>query len=157
MVAHEELIEAVGNTAPGPNGLSAEILKILVQDVVCRDALRRILRDIMNFRIDESVRRRITRCRLVALPKPDGGTRPIAIGDTLLKLAGQRAFHRIRSYFGDLQSGCLAQGGGERVVHSVRADVEAGSYVLTIDQSNAFNTPLRTAAPSSGSSGPSSV
>ena len=103
----------------------------------------------MNFRIDESVRRRITRCRLVALPKPDGGTRPIAIGDTLLKLAGQLAFHRmtkeIRSYFGDLQSGCLAQGGGERVVHSVRADVEAGSYVLTIDQSNAFNTPLRTA------------
>ena len=76
MVAHEELIEAVGKlangTAPGPNGLSAEILKILVQDVVCRDALRRILRDIMNFRIDESVRRRITRCRLVALPKPDG-------------------------------------------------------------------------------------
>ena len=57
---HEELIEAVG-TAPGPNGLSAEILKILVQDVVCRDALRRILRDIMNNNIDDSVRRRITR------------------------------------------------------------------------------------------------
>ena len=32
-----------------------------------------------------------------------------------------------------------------RVVHSMRADVEAGSYVLTIDQSNAFNTPNRIA------------
>ena len=85
----------------------------------------------------------------MALAKECGGTRPIAIGDALLKVAGKILFMRhkeeINKFFGDLQFGCLSSGGCETVAHNVRADVEEGRCVLTVDFSNAFNSPARKA------------
>ena len=105
--------------------------------------------DIINGRVAADVRERLDRCRLVGLGKPDGGVRPIAVGEALLKLAGKVLFAlykpEVIKHFGDLQFGCLKDGGCETIVHNVRWDVRAGMYVLTIDQSNAFNSPHRQA------------
>ena len=135
--------------AAGPNGITVELLLLLASDDVCRKALCLMVRDIINNDIPGEIRKRLTRCRLVALAKDDGGTRPIAIGDALLKVAGKILFMRhkeeINKYFGDLQFGCLSSGGCETVAHNVRADVEQGRCVLTIDQKNAFNSPSRKA------------
>ena len=135
--------------AAGPNGITVELLLILAMDPACAKALCLIVRDIINNDIPQIIRDRMTRCRLVALAKPLGGTRPIAIGDALLKVAGKVLFMRhkddINAFFGDIQFGCMSSGGCEVVAHNVRADVEQGRCVLTIDQRNAFNSPSRRA------------
>ena len=152
-VSEEDLLAALRSmatgAAAGPNGITVELLLLLASDDVCRKALCLMVRDIINYDIPEEIRKRLTRCRLVALAKECGGTRPIAIGDALLKVAGKILFMRhkeeINKYFGDLQFGCLSSGGCETVAHNVRADVEGGRCVLTVDFSNAFNSPARKA------------
>jgi len=152
-VSEDDLLAALramaNGAAAGPNGMTIELLLILAQDAECLKALCLIVRDIINYDIPQHIRERLTRCRLIALGKPDGGVRPIAIGDALLKVAGKILFMRhkvdINKYFGDVQFGCMSSGGCETVAHNVRADVEQGRCVLTIDQKNAFNSPSRKA------------
>jgi len=55
-------------------------LNVIGADPVCATALRHMVADILNGHVAKSVRERLTRCRLVAIPKPDDGVRPIAIG-----------------------------------------------------------------------------
>ena len=47
--------------------------------------------------IDESVRKRLVRARLVPIGKANGGIRPIAIGEVVLKIAGKVLFARYAS------------------------------------------------------------
>jgi len=128
--------------------MTDEILQVLLQDRICAEALAAMVSAICQGNIASSVRRRLCRCRLVALPKPDNTVRPIAVGDALLKLSARVLFakHRrqISTYFGNLQFGCLAPNGAESVVHSARADVLGGSFAATLDMKNAFNTIKRT-------------
>ena len=46
-----------------------------------------MIRDVINGEISTSVRNRLTRCRIIALEKPNNGVRPIAMGDTMLKIS----------------------------------------------------------------------
>jgi len=135
--------------APGPNALTDEILTLLVADPVCMSNLQAMLTDILNNDVDISVRTRLVRSRLVPLPKPNDGIRPIAIGDSLLKLAGAVALGRVREaclkYFADIQFGVFRAGGCEIIGHNVRYDIARGFNVVTIDMSNAFNVPSRVA------------
>ena len=150
-IPSKELLEAVSQLAngasPGPSGLTVELIKLLVEDIVCRTALCKIVRDIINNDIEDSYRRRLVRCRIVGLPKPDDGVRPIAVGEALLKVAQHVVFNRyrrsIRKFFGDTQFGCFFEGGAETIVHNVRLGVMSGNCVLTIDAKNAFNSPER--------------
>ena len=97
-VSEEDLLAALRSmatgAAAGPNGITVELLLLLASDDVCRKALCLMVRDIINYDIPEEIRKRLTRCRLVALAKECGGTRPIAIGDALLKVAGKILFMR---------------------------------------------------------------
>jgi hypothetical protein len=153
MIAEDELIRAAkamcSGACPGPSGMSDEMVMFLVADPVCCLALRHILTDIVNGEVCEEYRTRLVRSLLVSLPKPDGGVRPIAIGETLLKLANKiitnRLSKEIAAHFAGLQYGCMSAGGAEIVAHNVREDVRTGKCVMTIDQSNAFNTPFRAA------------
>ena len=58
--------------------------------------------------IDESVRKRLVRARLVPIGKANGGIRPIAIGEVVLKIAGKVLFARyaseINAHFGRIVS-----------------------------------------------------
>ena len=153
MVSPTELrigVRKINNgAAPGVTGLSGDILALLCTDPSCNESLRHMVCDILNGSVTKEVRQRLVRSRLVALPKPDDGVRPIAIGDALLKLSGVILLNRfkttIQKYFADLQFGCLCPGGTETVVHNVRADVESGHCLFTLDFSNAFNSPSRVA------------
>ena len=90
---------------------------------------------------------RVKRARLVAIPKKNGGVRPIAIGETLLKLAELVLFQRyegtLQSLFQPSQQGILSKSGCERVVHELRSLYEQGHAILSIDLRNAFNAPSR--------------
>ena len=84
--------------------------------------------------------------RLVAIPKPHGGVRPIAIGVILRKLISS-AFASIISpqlpeFFTPYQFGVGVPGGAENVVHGLRLAnaLKEGSVVAEVDFVNAFNS-----------------
>ena len=52
---------------------------------------------------------------LVALPKPDGGVRPIAIGEVLRRLMHEDA----RAHFWPAQTGVAVKAGAEAAVHTL--------------------------------------
>ena len=60
---------------------------------------------------------------IIAIPKPNGGVRPVAIGEVWMKLAGlvliQRFETTLRPLFTPIQQGVLSKGGCERVVHKL--------------------------------------
>ena len=98
------------------------------------------------------LRSRLTRGWIVGIPKPGGGVRPIAIGETFLKVASALAMRYcardITALFGDTQFGIARPGGAEEIVHRTRCFVRAShrsEIVVTLDFSNAFNSPSRDA------------
>ena len=89
----------------------------------------------------------------MALNKPDGGLRPIAIGETIRRLVSKcccwATTDQAQKLFGSLQVGVATRGGSEAVVHAVRKlAAEFGDdpdrIMLKVDFSNAFNMVDRT-------------
>jgi hypothetical protein len=84
--ALREIVHGAANAvAPGCSGLTEELLHAaLVDDDVC-EFMCYVIRDIRNRKVHPDAARALRRCRLILLGKPDGGVRPIAIGEVLLK------------------------------------------------------------------------
>ena len=85
---------------------------------------------------------------LMALNKPDGGLRPIAIGETIRRLVSkcccEATAEDCKVIFGPLQVGVATQGGAEASIHAVRRlaselGEDPGKIMLKVDFSNAFN------------------
>ena len=86
------LIRASNNgKAGGPSGWNGAMLAILADSPTCMQGLRSIISDITTGRIPPSVRSHITATRLVALAKPNGAPRPIAMGELFYRVAAVRA------------------------------------------------------------------
>ena len=90
---------------------------------------------------------------LMALNKPGGGLRPIAIGETIRRLVSKcgcwLAEAIAQDLFGSLQVGVATKGGGEAVIHAVRKLAkkygdDPDRIMLKVDLSNAFNMVDRT-------------
>jgi len=84
---------------------------------------------------------------LTALKKKDGGLRPIAVGNTLRRLAGKIVSRRVMEAMGGLvrptQLGYGTRGGAEAAVHATRAYVSTDNearVILKMDFRNAFST-----------------
>ncbi|CAI7805694.1 unnamed protein product [Closterium sp. NIES-54] len=93
----------------------------------------------------------LTSSRLIALAKPEGGARPIAIGECLIRLAAKAALSVIgeaaREFFLPLQFGVAVPSGAEAIIHTVRAftDIRPDTLILQTDLSNTFNSISRQA------------
>ena len=92
---------------------------------------------------------------LVALPKPSGGVRPIAVGELLRRLVGKCLMASVREearhYFWPSQVGVGVKGGAEKAVHTVRAWMQRNSsssqkVLVKLDFANAFNCVSRQVA-----------
>ena len=90
--------------------------------------------------------------RLIALPKKDGGIRPIAVGQTLRrltsKLVNSYATERLVTSLSPIQLGVGVSGGVEAAVHAARQYVthlDSDTSVVKLDFRNAFNTVRRDA------------
>ena len=89
---------------------------------------------------------------LIALSKKDGGVRPIAVGNTLRRLAGKACMFKVsRNLTGEFQPhemGVCIPSGAEVAVHAcqnfIRSE-DSNSILLKIDFKNAFNTVRRDA------------
>ena len=85
---------------------------------------------------------------LMALPKRNGGIRPIAVGETLRRLISSCAMNHVSKsaaeWFNPLQLGIATSNGTESIVHAVRrAHQHHGNNseyaMLLVELSNAFN------------------
>ena len=84
---------------------------------------------------------------LVAIPKPQGGVRPIAIGEVLRRLTGKCLMELVRadarSALFPAQVGVAVPAGSEAAVHCVRAWHERHAGAVNKVLENAFNTVSR--------------
>ena len=123
------------------------IVRILIDDPVCCANFCHMLMDLVNGFLSKDVMRRLTRSRLIAIPKTNGGVRPVAVGEVIMKLAGsvlvQRFEFTLQPLFSPIQQGVMAKSGCERVIHTLNFLYKEGSCIMSIDVKNAFNAPSR--------------
>ena len=142
-------------TAPGPSGLRGEHLKEAKavrtegRGAATVGALTRFVNVLVKGKIPKEVSPFFFGANLFALVKKDGGFRPVAVGNTLRRLASKCVSYavsgRASAYLRPLQFGVGVRGGCEAVVHATRATLEDGSipmeekWSLQVDLRNCFN------------------
>jgi hypothetical protein len=136
-------------SALGPSGWSGDLLSLLGHDESCTQALAILVQDIMNGLVPTSVRDHLLCCKLIGIPKDDGGVRTIAMAEPIVKLALHYASSRTNDAIVDvpnhMQLGVGVPGGSERALHRVQCLLEAGSpntVAVLVDFENAFRALL---------------
>ena len=145
-----------------PNGSAADPDKIVPQilkDLVSKSngsaginflkSLTKLINLFGDCKIPEPLKPVFFGAKLIALIKIDGGLRPIAIGNTLRRIAskcaGSKALSERQNFFGNLRVGCGAKRGAEIAAHSFRNlteryDKPKCTVLLILDFKKAFNS-----------------
>ena len=143
-------------TGAGPSGLRADHLRALtqVEGVDVLQALTAVVNILRRGEAPPEIARHLAGASLVALPKPTGGVRPIAVGETLRRLVAKTLVAEVREKVGKLllkgkQVGVAVDGGLDAATAVVRdyASRHKGTdrILVKIDYENAFNTVNRQA------------
>ena len=136
-------------TGTGPSGWRYEHLKALLDNCSTADLLHSVCSSIASGSIPESTLNLLTASRLIAIPKPNGDVRPIAIGEALRRLTAKSICAQKKDsfaqFFSPLQHGVATKGGAELLVHQVQLLLEENKdwIVLKSDVRNAFNSVSR--------------
>ena len=134
--------------APGRSGWTGSLLAAIVEDQECLDGLAAITSWIVNGRLAGKVKRKLLTSVLVGIDKPDGGIRPIAIGETFYKMAVLYALavndKETKDALGPRQF-AAAPGGSETAVNFIQTamDLFPDWAVISVDIANAFNARSR--------------
>ena len=153
----------MSGSAAGADGWTFEALHDALDHDEFATEFAAVVADICNGHVTTDTSRLLASSWLVGIPKGTtaaDGTRPIALGSVLLKVAAARALavatKTLQQRFRGSQFGCAAKGGGEFIVHSVRRFLRSGvrpngsvagpnRVIITLDFANAFNSPSRQA------------
>ncbi|CAI7742787.1 unnamed protein product [Closterium sp. NIES-53] len=155
-IPHADFAKMLGRckngVGAGPSGMTFEHLRdAAITNALVSTHLHALVNTILGGNLPASVANLLTASRLIALAKPGGGARPIAIGECLTRLAAKAALSAMgeaaREFFLPLQYGVAVPGGAETVIHTARAylDAHPTSMVLQADIANAFNSVSRQA------------
>ena len=138
-------------SAPGPSGLRVQHLREACTPGTAAGLLEQ-LAAVVNLLASghacPEVAPVLAGAGLVAVPKPKGGVRPIAIGEILRRLTGKCLMSHVRAsaqeHFFPAQLGVAVPAGTEVAVHTVRAWMDrhscsTGKVLLKLDFENAFN------------------
>ncbi|KAL0233171.1 hypothetical protein GEMRC1_011916 [Eukaryota sp. GEM-RC1] len=151
-VQPEEVIMVIkslpSGRAAGPSGLSYDHLK------VAANFIPEIAADLALFYNDIILKRRklpsaLTASRLVALEKPGGGVRPIAVGESIMRILAIVCFRRVKQssvdFFRPYQFAIGVPDGTTCAALSADLLFNQGNtnYLLNIDYKNAFNSIFR--------------
>ena len=148
------------DASPGPDGMSGHHVYacLMASEEFARD-FQSLIVDLANCDIDDSSIDIINASILIGIPKASVGTRPLALGGTLLKLNAHAvkriAEPQLKLMFNGKQFGS-APGGSEYMIHAIRRFIDTGErpngtfapatrVVIAIDAKNAFNRVLRRA------------
>ena len=147
-------------SACGPSGLRPAHLKeaLLVPSAAlrsrCLSSLTGFVIQAIQGKFSPAVNQLILAARLLPLGKPQGGVRPIAIGDVLRRLVAKVLCVQVRDKAREVlqsvqQLGVASPQATEIIIHGLRTAIhysmEDDFYVLQVDASNAFNTISRNA------------
>ena len=153
----------LGGSAPGPDGWTFEALHDALEHDGFAHEFVAVVVDICNGHVTPGTCQLLAASWLVGIPKGTAaadGTRPIALGSVLLKVAAGRslaaASKTLQQRFRGSQFGCATKGGGEFIVHATRRFLRTGvrpngsvagatRVVVTLDAANAFQSPHRRA------------
>ena len=135
-------------SAPGVTGWTGNMLSVLSNDDDCRRYLAVLCQTIINNRIPDKIRELLLTSILIPIPKDNGGIRPIAIGEMIMRCASSYAMSQISTseieqFFLPHQFGVNVSNGCETVIHMVQQALHHPTTpynVLKIDMKNAFNT-----------------
>ena len=157
-VTVEEVLAAVqsfpNGSAGGIDGLRPQHLKDMLNQSIgaahssLAEALAKLMTVMIHGKAPEGICDIFYGASLTALKKKDGGIRPIAVGNTLRRLASKIVSKRVGRSMEQLvrpeQVGCGTKGGAEAAVHAARCFVEEvqleSRVLLKLDFKNAFNT-----------------
>ena len=163
LVATPEMVLKAVNTFPagsagGPDGLRPQHIKDLLafSSGDARHKLLGSLTDLINLVLGGNVNLNVIPfvfgANLTALSKKNGDVRPIAVGNTIRRIAGKICSKSIQELLGNMlqpiQLGFGTKGGCEAAVHVVRDFIYSQTALRVIfkaDFSNAFNTIRRDA------------
>jgi hypothetical protein len=135
--------------AGGPSGWNGAMLAVLTNSPTCMEGICSVISDITSGRIPAAVRPHITATRLVALAKPNGAPRPIAMGELFYRVAAVRAVRAAsdsaRGLLAPHQYGVGVPGGCEHIIHCMQHSLthiadDRPLAAVKVDISNAFNT-----------------
>ena len=142
----------------GPDGLRPQHLKDATSfsandaGVALLGNLTALMNLIAESGVHNSVQATFFGARLIALTKPNGDLRPIAIGCTMRRLCAKMVLvpnsSQTTQHFGSHQVGVGTRLGSEATVHSVRKFIQESEHtrnkiVMKLDLSNAFNSVRR--------------
>ena len=153
----EEVAECLSSfrsgSAGGYSGLMADHIKASASPSLARVhwSLARLTSDFAWGRLMPETAALLGGARLVPIGKPDGGVRPIAVGELIRRLAGKLLISRyqpeIAKSLCPVQLGVGVKGGAESIIHKVRSwSIQPPAFhgILQLDFSNAFNCLDRT-------------
>ena len=162
MVTREEIRKSINSfkpgSSPGPDRLTSQHLKDMTGDSLgaaandLLDALVNLFNDvILSGKMPQEICSIFYGAKLFALSKPDGGTRPIAVGGTLRRIAGKlcvlKLSETIKTKFLPYQVGVGCPSGAEAAIHTMRRyminNTSSKKVILKIDFHNAFNSVRR--------------
>ena len=152
LISEEEVVQAIrsfpNDSAGGPEGLRPQHLKDLVSATAEKpgkellSALTSFINLVVSGKTPHETRSTFFGASLIALRKKGGGVRPIAVGQTLRRLAakcvGSRVLQSMGAYLAPLQLG-----GAEAAAHAARLylnNTQPDHPLLKLDFRNAFNT-----------------
>ena len=146
-------ITALDNgSSPGPSGWGTNMLSVLADDPECVESMRVLIERILNDQLPDTLRQLLTASTLIALTKPKGGVRPIAMGELFYRVAAQYAMALIRFDARDAlaphQYGVGHSDGCAQIIHSLQHELTQTDNplaCLSIDMANAFNACDRSA------------
>ena len=131
--------------APGPSGLTADTLRLLIDDDTATTNLIRVAGHLAQASIPAEIARAIGLGRMVALTKPNGRVRGIVVGDVLRRLVSrclaQKYAQPIHTACQPHQFALATRSGTEAVVHALTAVTEANPThtILSVDGVGAYD------------------
>jgi len=125
--------------APGPSGLTAEMLQLVLDDEEATQKFVRVGQRLASADLPTGIHQAMGLGRLIALQKPNGRVRGIVIGDLLRRLVSRCLAQR---YAKQIDQACLphqyalsTRAGTEAVVHALTTDAEQHptGTILSVD------------------------
>jgi len=147
----KSLRTAARRSAPGPPGWRYEHIQILLSHFDGVVALTAVLQLLLDGNVPNQAASLLRRAALVPRLKPNGGARPLAVGETFRRLAARSLLLqervRLKEAVAPHQQAIGQKAACELVVKSLRllAQAHPDCIIATLDLRNAYNTLSRAA------------
>jgi hypothetical protein len=152
-VDKEKLVEIIrmrlaNGASPGRSGWTGDLLKALIDEPECIEGLATITLLIINGDISGKLKQVLLTSVLVGIDKPNGGIRPVAVGEVFYKMAALYIMAVVEEEMKEAlgpQQFAMLPGGAESALVTIQTalEINPGWALISCDLVNAFNARSR--------------